>query len=120
MDCGAPEVIFCNDFDDDNTGIYSIANLNSDWNNPPWDNGVTEGRVSVISGSEAYSGNSLRVLYPSNGVGPDEGGAQWRLELGSSYTELYCSYKIKFQSGFDFVKGGKIPGLCGGDGLSHT
>ncbi len=103
--------VFANDFDDDEVGAY--ADLD-DWNTPPWDNGVDEGRVEIIDGPEAFSGRSLRVHYPEGGVGPSEGGAQWRLELDDSYDELYLAYRVRFADGFDFVLGGKLPGLVGG------
>ncbi len=103
--------VFENSFDDDAVGTY--ADLD-DWNTPPWDNGVDEERVEIIDGPEAFSGRALRVHYPEGGVGPSEGGAQWRLELDDSYDELYLAYRLRFADGFDFVKGGKLPGLVGG------
>ena len=106
---GAP--VFENDFDDDAVGVYSDLD---DWNTPPWDNGVGEGRVEIIDGDAAYSGRSLRVHYPAGGVGPGEGGAQWRLELDDARDELYLAYRLRFGDGFDFVLGGKLPGLVGG------
>lgn len=104
-------LVFANDFDDDAVGAY--ADL-SDWNDPPWDDGVGEGRVEIIEGGMAYEGRSLRVHYPQGGVGPGEGGAQWRLQLDGSYDELYLAYRVRFGDGFDFVLGGKLPGLVGG------
>ncbi len=108
-------VLFTQDFDDSPLGTYTTEQLDEDWWEPPWDNGVSEGRVEVIDGAEAYAGRSLRIHYPEGSVGPSEGGAQWRLELGASYDELYLAYRLKFGDGFDFVRGGKIPGLIGGE-----
>jgi hypothetical protein len=107
-------VLFVADFDVSPLGVYTIQQLQEEWRFPPWANGVAEGRVTVVDGLEAFSGRSLRVFYPSGSLGPHEGGAQWMLELGSSYEELYCSYRVKFGEGFDFVLGGKLPGLVGG------
>jgi hypothetical protein len=59
-------------------------------------------------------GKALRVRYPSGSVGPREGGAQFMVKLARAYDELYCSYRVRFAPGFDFVKGGKLPGLVGG------
>ena len=108
-------VIFENDFDDDSTGIYSISNLNADWNSPPFDNGVEEGRVSIVDDSEAFSGKSLEVTYPSGQHRSANSGAQWQLYFGQEYDELFVEYRVKFGAGFDFVRGGKLPGLIGGD-----
>ncbi|MEZ4382828.1 MAG: hypothetical protein R3A79_15950 [Nannocystaceae bacterium] len=107
--CDAP--IFANDFDDDAVGPY--ADLD-DWNEPPWDNGVDEGRVEIIDDADAFSGRSLRIHYPEGAVGPSEGGAQWKAALGGSYDELYVAYRVRFAPDFDFVLGGKLPGLVGG------
>ena len=40
-------------------------------------------------------------------------GAQWKMAVGR-HDELYCSYYVRFAPGFDFVKGGKLPGLPAG------
>lgn len=106
-------------FKDHDQGTYSQPQLDDDWNNGEesvlenWSQGISEGRVDII-GDEAM-GNVLRVLYPSGGVGPSEGGAQWRLELNGESEEMYSGYFIKFPENFDSVLGGKLPGLCGGE-----
>jgi hypothetical protein len=107
-------VLYRNDFDHDPPGKYTLAELNADWRNPAWENGVAAGRVEIVGAPDAYAGHSLCVHYPAGGVGPSAGGAQWQLRLDHSYKELFCSYRIKFGPGFGFVKGGKIPGLAGG------
>ena len=114
VDADLSAILFVQDFDDSPLGTYSTDQLDTDWMNPPWSNGVSDGRCSIIADGEEFSGRSLRVLYPEGSVGPGEGGAQWRLELGDSYDELYLSYRLKFASGYDFVRGGKLPGLAGG------
>jgi hypothetical protein len=109
----ASSALFAHDFDDNSTGDYR-AEWSSDWHTPPWNNGVNDGRASIVDGPEAYAGKSLQILYPAGTYGPGPGGAQWRLELGDSYDELYLAYKIRFGDEFNFVKGGKLPGLVGG------
>jgi hypothetical protein len=107
-------IVYSNDFDGEPVGPYTLAQLRTGWSDPSWENGVSAGRVEIVAAPEAYSGRSLRVRYPKGGVGPSAGGAQWQLRFGRSFTELYCSYRIKFGEGFGFVKGGKLPGLAGG------
>ena len=107
-------VIYENNFDDDPTGQYTITNLNADWNTPPFDNGVEEGRVSIVDNSEAFSGNSLAVEYPAGLHRSSATGAQWQLKFGQDYEEVTLEYRVKFRAGFDFVRGGKLPGLIGG------
>lgn len=58
--------------------------------------------------------NKLRITYPANKFGSTNGGVQFkaRVEPARSY-EL--TYTLRFRSGFEFVKGGKLPGMCGGE-----
>ena len=114
--CG--QVIFQNNFDQHTQPIvYNDDVLDVDWNEPVWENGVDEGRVKIVTGAEAFggSGASMSVFYPAGEHGTSGTGAQWRLELNGEYEEAYLSYRVKFKSGFDFVRGGKLPGLGGGD-----
>jgi hypothetical protein len=54
------------------------------------------------------------VTYPANQFGPGHGGVQFNVSLHGTYQELYLSYRVRFGAGFDFVQGGKLPGLVGG------
>lgn len=60
----------------------------------------------------------LRVHFPagsaSNRAGGPGGGAQAYLPLPAPVDELVLRYRVRFPDGFDFVKGGKLPGLYGG------
>jgi hypothetical protein len=103
-------VVFQNDFNDDPTGTYSVSNLKADWNNPSWNDGVSDGRVTVIDGSEAYKGKSIKARYPAHSYGY----VQWIARFDKHFDELYSSFWIKFDKNFDFVRGGKVPGMCGG------
>ncbi len=89
--CDAP--IFSNDFDDDVPGPYVDV---ADWNDPPPNSGVDEGRVEIVEGADAFAGRPLRIHYPEGGVGPGEGGAQWKAALGDDYDELYLAYRVRF------------------------
>jgi hypothetical protein len=68
-------------------------------------------------------GRLLRVRYPAGSASPTvarqfgrpEGGAQLYLALRSGPVDaLHLRYYVRFPSDFDFVKGGKLPGLYGG------
>jgi hypothetical protein len=104
-----------NDFNGNSNGFYTETLLDADWNNPEYNQGVEENRVEIITCAEIERVKTLQVLYPGNVYGIRDGGAQWPMSLGDSYNSFYCAYKIKFTSGFDFARGGKIPGLGGGD-----
>jgi hypothetical protein len=75
-------------------------------------NGVREGRVACV---EVPPGTrAIRVRYPVGAVGPAAGGAQWSCQFGACYDALTLSYELCFAPDFDFVLGGKLPGLAGG------
>ena len=65
----------------------------------------------------------LRATFPSNSCSPTsttdygtpEGGGQFLAVAGLAPTNaLHLRYYVRFSEGFDFVKGGKLPGLFGG------
>jgi hypothetical protein len=67
----------------------------------------------------------LQVTYPAGSFSHDTGGAQlyslWNTSDGSVFQSMMLSYEIAFDSSFNWVKGGKVPGLRGGpnpDGCS--
>jgi hypothetical protein len=113
LSCGTPGVVFCNDFDDDPVGVYTVDNLYADFNVPVWENGVSAGFDSIVGAPEACRGQSFRVHYPAGKNSP-EGASDWPVLLPNTYDELYCAYRVKFAEGFEFTEGGKLPGLCGG------
>jgi hypothetical protein len=73
----------------------------------------------AVTGPEALSGRSLRIHYSKGVFGP-EGGYLFRSSFSKwgipGQEALYLRYYVRFEPGFDFVKGGKLPGLAGGDG----
>jgi len=101
------------DFEKAGTGAYAYAQVQADWPGVTWQNGLTEGRGSIAAGDSVSGTRSLRVAYPKGSVGPTEGGAQWRVFLAGNHDTVTMSYRVRFGSDFDFVKGGKLPGLCG-------
>lgn len=85
------------------------------WPGTSWANGPDEGRLAMDD-MIAYggTGRSARILYPQGGQQSNGSGAQWFIDLNGGYQELYFSYWIRFDEDFDFVLGGKLPGLGGG------
>jgi len=63
-------------------------------------------------------GDALEVFYPKGKTSsPDHGGAGFKakpVDLSTVGRELTLEYELMFKEGFDFVKGGKLPGLYGG------
>ncbi|KAF8345835.1 polysaccharide lyase family 14 protein [Amanita rubescens] len=82
-------------------------------NNPP-----------PVTDSSNYTGPVLQVTYPqgsySDGAGGTGGvgGAQfinlWNASDGSSFNSMLLSYEVAFDTNFNWVLGGKLPGLRGG------
>jgi hypothetical protein len=73
----------------------------------------------LVEAADAPGGRLLRVAYPagsaSRRAGGDEGGTQVYLRLPDGPVDaLALTYQVRFPDGFDFVKGGKLPGLFGG------
>jgi hypothetical protein len=52
----------------------------------------------------------LRLAYPRGGVGPQQTGGVF-VAVFMAGAEYYLSYRVKLDEGFDFKKGGKLPGL---------
>ncbi|GAA5837538.1 hypothetical protein JCM3766R1_006837 [Sporobolomyces carnicolor] len=61
---------------------------------------------------------ALSVMYPKGQYTQGEdGGASLSLDVfGQGKTRAMISYEVGFETNFDFVKGGKLPGLFGGSG----
>ncbi len=88
-------------------GPYTKERWKADWPGCEFEDGVQEGRVEV------RGDHWLRVNFAVGKIGPGEGGAGWRMPFGK-HAAAEMRYTLRFSKGFDFVKGGKLPGLCGG------
>ena len=107
-------LLFAQDLEHRSEGTYDEDMLAEDWNAPAWSGGVDDGRVSIV---ETDGGNkALSILYPEGEYGTSETGAQWKVALDGSHEHIRLSYRMRFGTGFDFVRGGKLPGLIGGEG----
>jgi hypothetical protein len=74
--------------------------------------------AQLVEEAGAPGGRLLRVFYPqgsaSRGTNGPEGGMQAYLTLPSPVDVVELTYQVRFPTGFDFVKGGKLPGMYGG------
>lgn len=91
-------------------GTYSVAQWKTDWPGCEFEGGVKDGRVVV---GEEGGKKWLRVNFAVGQIGPEQGGAGWRWPFGRQ-EQAELRYTLRFSPDFDFVKGGKLPGLCGG------
>jgi hypothetical protein len=80
-------------------------------------------RAELLGRAENAPGPILRVRYPARSASPSvarqyarpQGGAQLYLPIRSGPADhLNLRYYVRFPDDFDFVRGGKLPGLYGG------
>jgi len=100
------------DFNRHDDGIYTTTMLKKDWLRRRWSS--LYNRASIVSGSGGIDGKRLRVFYPAGGYKPKFSGGQFQVKIKPYRDEYYLDYYVKFNAGFDFGKGGKLPGLAGG------
>ncbi|MFC4698567.1 polysaccharide lyase [Glaciecola siphonariae] len=103
------KTVFEESFDDIPVGAFTESEAASRWPSIKW--AQLRGRFSIVENQK--QGHTLRAKYPAGGVGPSESGGQFPLyfEPADEYT---LSYKLYFEEGFEFVLGGKLPGLASG------
>ncbi|MFP4466888.1 MAG: polysaccharide lyase, partial [Candidatus Goldiibacteriota bacterium] len=74
---------------------------------------------SITASDVLYGNYSARVIYPA-GTYSSPGGSQHLNDFSLFPTaiapreSMYARYYVRFDPDFEFVKGGKLPGLCGG------
>lgn len=94
-------------------GIYEASQAREDWPGLQWF--ALRERGTLVPAGETALQPSLRLFYPEGSVGPGQGGGQFRVNLPPR-DEYFLSYDLQFEEGFDFRRGGKLPGLSGGRG----
>ena len=100
-------------FDQDPLQPYTTELIRQDWANLMWDG--MRGRASIEADTASAANHFMRIKYPANQFGPTKSGSQALVRLPAS-EGYYLSYRVRFQKGFDFRHGGKLPGLASGDG----
>jgi len=100
-------------------GPYTVERWKHDWPGCEWEDGIVEGHASLVRRDDK---DWLRVSYAVGGIGPEKGGVGWRWPIPSTgsgpsaarHESAELRYTVRFSKDFDWVKGGKLPGLCGG------
>ncbi len=87
---------------------YPVSSLQQEWSNTSGWKGLDEGRAKV-------GNSSIQAFFPKDKILGQETGFTWFSDLSGSVTEAIMEYRIKFDAGFDWSRGGKLPGLCGGN-----
>jgi len=77
----------------------------------PWTVGMERARI-IFDPDKKHK--VLEIKYPKGSLGPEQGGSSWISYLPKPREKMTASYWVKFPKDFDFVRGGKLPGLIGG------
>ena len=104
------DIVWKLDFKNTNVGTLSDSELIAEGGAMVWIG--LNNNSTIVNDSE--KSKVLNVKYPKNTVGPQTNGSQFLKTLPSKSTDYYLDYYVKFEDGFDFKKGGKLPGLTSG------
>jgi len=92
-------------------GLYTEDILKKQWTSATNIKGVNEKRCQIV---EIEGERVLQVKIPKGKLSPTDGGASWRYRFEKSFEEFTAEYKVMLNKDFKYIKGGKLPGLCGG------
>jgi hypothetical protein len=98
-------------FENNPVGPYREETLLSQWKGATNLKGVKEGRCKIV---DIDGEKALEVTYPKGKLSPTDGGASWRYRFEKTFEEFTVEYKVMMAKDFAHVRGGKLPGLCGG------
>jgi len=102
-------------FDARPIGLYDATALRADWGvEPSTSSGVPQGRLEVVADPLDPAHHVLRVRYDAVAIGGDSA-MNFRPMIERGHTSVWFQYRVMFSPDFDWVKGGKLPGLGGGD-----
>eukprot|EP00123_Amoebidium_parasiticum_P019862 comp34531_c0_seq1/m.47304 comp34531_c0_seq1/g.47304 ORF comp34531_c0_seq1/g.47304 comp34531_c0_seq1/m.47304 type:complete len:417 (-) comp34531_c0_seq1:58-1308(-) len=73
---------------------------------------LVDGDVDDVEPTE--NNTALSVVYPQHCFNTDACAIQFKVRLDQNTTEAWIAYRVRFEQGFEFNLGGKLPGLCGG------
>lgn len=100
-------------FNQNQLGLYGEKDHLRDWNCPDWTMGLD--KAVIVNGALSRTGKdqSMRIRLPRGLSGCDSPAScvNWKPLLGAKLDSLYYSYWVKFPQSFEFVMGGKLPGI---------
>ncbi|OTA17337.1 hypothetical protein Xvie_01184 [Xenorhabdus vietnamensis] len=96
-------------------GKYSSKNFKSDWSiSPTSSSGLNQGRLNIVIDPQDDKNKVLELTYLSNTVG-SKAGTSFNAPINGEHEALWLQYRVMFSKDFMWIKGGKLPGLSGGD-----
>lgn len=100
------------DFKDNPAAPYDDAMARADFGDMVQFSKIQAGRARIKE--DAATGQKvLEVKYPKGCLGSSECAIQLRTFFPAQET-AWVRYKVRFEPGFSWQRGGKLPGLCGG------
>jgi hypothetical protein len=99
-------------FKNEPEGIFTVDAVNRLFNFPPNTLGPKEGLCSIVKNPVDPTSNVLQIKYPKDII--QEKKLTWKFKFEKPVESATLTYKVMFPVGFEFVRGGKLPGLCGG------
>jgi LacI family repressor for deo operon, udp, cdd, tsx, nupC, and nupG len=107
--------IFTQDFERSTLGLVTPARFAVDWGiAAPASSGVDQGRLAIVSDPQQPGNHVLRVRYEAGAIG-GASAMNFVLPIAPGHSAVWLSYRVRFAPDFDWVQGGKLPGLGGGD-----
>jgi len=95
-------------FENHKLGLYDVKTFVKDWGSKPR-RGIKEKRCKIIKQNK---NKILQITIPKGTL--SDGGSFWRLKFPRDLDDVTFEYEIMFGKNFNFVRGGKLPGLGGG------
>ncbi|MBD2779837.1 polysaccharide lyase [Xenorhabdus szentirmaii] len=96
-------------------GKYNAKNFKTDWGiSPTSSSGLNQGRLNIVVDPHGTQNKVLELTYLANTVG-SKAGTSFNAPIKGEYKALWLQYQVMFSKDFMWIKGGKLPGLSGGD-----
>ncbi len=92
-------------------GVCTEEQISRIFHNPTNITGVKEGFCSIVDDPQDNTSKVLQVSYPKGII--QEKKTHWHLKFDQT-DAVTLAYQVMFPVEFDFVRGGKLPGLYGG------
>jgi len=96
-------------------GFYQAADFREQWGISPGNaSGLSAGRLNIVTDPLNPNNNVLQVTYKAGLIGGNSA-MVFNAPLKNEHKSLWLQYRVMFSPDFTWVKGGKLPGLAGGD-----
>lgn len=98
-------------FNSESEGVCNEEQISRIFYSPTNITGLKEGFCSIVADPLTSESRVLQITYPKGII--QEKKTHWHVKFPQAET-VTLTYQVLFPVGFDFVRGGKLPGLYGG------